>query len=238
VAMEPPASLAPEHVRDSKAEVLAAVRPFSADELVRGQYAAGVVEGREVPGYRDEERVAPDSTVETFVAVRAWVDNERWKGVPFLLRTGKRMPRRTTEVAIVLRDSDRGLFDDLGIARLPVHHLALRIQPDEGISLRFATKVPGGSIAVRDVAMDFRYGSAFGSSTPEAYERLMIDAMRGDATLFTRADEVDEQWALVDSIVAAWKRDRPMFPNYPAGTWGPSAADELLRRDGRSWRRH
>ena len=161
VAMEPPDSLAPEDVRDRKAEVLEAVRPFSADELVRGQYVAGVVEGHEVPGYRDEERVAPDSTVETFVALRAWVDNARWKDVPFLLRTGKRLPHRATEIAIVLRESGRDLFEDAGIARLPAHHLALRIQPNEGISLVFRAKEPGPGMALDAVPMDFSYGASF-----------------------------------------------------------------------------
>jgi glucose-6-phosphate 1-dehydrogenase len=224
VAMEPPASLAPEDVRDRKAEVLDAVRPFSAADIVRGQYAAGVVEGREVPGYRDEERVAPDSAVETFVAVRAWVDNERWKGVPFLLRTGKRMPRRTTEVAIVLRDSDRGLFDNLGIARLPVHHLALRIQPDEGISLTFRAKEPGPGMALDAVPMDFAYGSGFRTRSAEAYERLLHDAMAGDQTLFLREDAVERSWEIVAPVLDATGTPHP----YAAGTWGPGAADALI----------
>jgi glucose-6-phosphate 1-dehydrogenase len=224
VAMEPPGSLAPEAVRDRKAEVLAAVRPFSADELVRGQYVAGVVEGREVPGYRDEERVAPESAVETFVAVRAWIDNERWQGVPFLLRTGKRLPRRTTEVAIVMRDSDRGLFDDLGIGRLAAHHLALRIQPDEGISLTFRAKEPGPGMALDAVPMDFAYGSGFRTRSAEAYERLLHDAMAGDQTLFLREDAVERSWEIVAPVLDAAGAPHP----YAAGTWGPGAADELI----------
>jgi glucose-6-phosphate 1-dehydrogenase len=179
VAMEPPDSLAPEDVRDRKTELLQAVRPFSADELVRGQYVAGVVEGREVPAYRDEERVAPESTVETFVAVRAWIDNARWKDVPFLLRTGKRLPHRATEVAIVLRESERRLFEGAGLARLQAHHLALRIQPDEGISLVFRAKEPGPGMALDAVPMDFAYGSSFRTRPAEAYERLLHDAMAG-----------------------------------------------------------
>ena len=158
VAMEPPDSLAPEDVRDRKAELLDAMRPLSAAELVRGQYTAGVVEGREVPGYRDEERVAPESSVETFVALRAWIDNARWKDVPFFLRTGKRLPHRATEVAMVLRESDHRLFEGAGIARLPAHHLALRIQPEEGISLVFRAKEPGPGMALDAVPMDFAYG--------------------------------------------------------------------------------
>jgi glucose-6-phosphate 1-dehydrogenase len=184
VAMEPPDSLAPEDVRDRKAELLEAVRPFSADDLVRGQYVASVVEGHEVPAYRDDELVSPDSTVETFVAVRAWVDNQRWKGVPFLLRTGKRLPRRTTEVAIVLRESKRQLFDGAGIGRLPAHHLVLRIQPDEGISMVFRAQEPGSGMALPAVPMDFSYGSSFRTRSAEAYERLLHgDGRRPDAVL-------------------------------------------------------
>jgi glucose-6-phosphate 1-dehydrogenase len=191
VAMEPPRSLAPEDVRDRKAELLAAVRPFSADEVVRGQYASGVVEGHEVPAYRDEDLVAPGSAVETFVALRAWIDNARWKDVPFFLRTGKRLPHRATEVAIVLRESQRQLFEDAGIARLPAHHLALRIQPNEGISMVFRAKEPGPGMALDAVPMDFSYGGAFQTRPTEAYERLLHDAMAGDQTLFLREDAVE-----------------------------------------------
>ena len=224
VAMEPPDSLAPEHVRDRKAELLEAVRPFSADELVRGQYVAGVVEGQEVAGYRDEERVSPASTVETFVAVRAWVDNPRWKGVPFLLRTGKRLPRRTTEVTIVLRESERRLFDDAGIARLPAHHLALRIQPDEGISMVFRAKEPGPGMALDAVPMDFSYGASFRSRPAEAYERLLHDAMASDQTLFLREDGVERSWEIVAPVLDSHDTVHP----YAAGTWGPSGADDLI----------
>ena len=230
VAMEPPDSLAPEDVRDRKAELLEAVRPFSADELVRGQYAAGVVEGHEVPGYRDEERVAPESTVETFVALRAWIDNARWKDVPFFLRTGKRLPRRATEVAIVLREPERRLFEDAGIARLPAHHLALRIQPDEGISLVFRAKEPGPGMALDAVPMDFSYGSSFRTRPAEAYERLLHDAMAGDQTLFLREDAVERSWEIVAPVLDASGTVHP----YAAGTWGPSAADELIAP--RAWR--
>jgi glucose-6-phosphate 1-dehydrogenase len=230
VAMEPPDSLAPEDVRDRKAELLAAVRPFSAEELVRGQYSAGVVEGREVPGYRDEERVAPESTVETFVAVRAWIDNARWRDVPFFLRTGKRLPRRTTEVAIVLREPARRLFQDAGIARLPAHHLTLRIQPDEGISLVFRAKEPGPGMALDAVPMDFAYGSSFRTRPTEAYERLLHDAMAADQTLFLREDAVERSWEIVTPVLDA---SGPVH-SYAAGTWGPSAADELIAP--RTWR--
>lgn len=230
VAMEPPDSLAPEDVRDRKAELLDAVRPFSADELVRGQYAAGVVEGHEVPGYRDEDRVAPESTVETFVAVRAWIDNARWQGVPFLLRTGKRLPHRATEVAIILRESERRLFEGAGIARLAAHHLALRIQPDEGISLVFRAKEPGPGMVLDAVPMDFSYGGSFRTRSTEAYERLLHDAMAGDQTLFLRDDAVERSWEIVAPVLDASETVHP----YAAGTWGPSAADELI--GPRAWR--
>src|SRR4051812_14896138 len=201
VAMEPPDLLAPEDIRVPRAEVLEAMRPFSADELVRGQYAAGVVEGHEVPGYRDEDRVAPGSTVETFVALRAWIDNARWKDVPFFLRTGKRLPRRATEVAIVLRESQHRLFEDAGIARLPAHHLALRIQPDEGISMVFRAKEPGPGMALDAVPMDFSYGGSFSTRPTEAYVRLLHDAMAGDQTLFLRQDSVERSWEIVAPVL-------------------------------------
>jgi glucose-6-phosphate 1-dehydrogenase len=224
VAMEPPDSLAPEDVRDRKAELLEAVRPFSADELVRGQYTAGVVEGREVPGYRDEERVAPQSATETFVAMRAWIDNARWRDVPFLLRAGKRLPRRATEVAIVLREPDRRLFEGAGIERLAAHHLTLRIQPDEGIALVFRAKEPGPGMALDTVPMDFSYGGSFRTRPTEAYERLLHDAMAGEQTLFLREDAVERSWQIVAPILDAAATVHP----YAAGTWGPSAADELI----------
>jgi glucose-6-phosphate 1-dehydrogenase len=230
VAMEPPESLAPEHVRDRKAELLQAVRPFAMDELVRGQYAAGVVGGREVPGYREEERVAPESTAETFVALRAWIDNPRWNGVPFFLRTGKRLPYRATEVAIVLREPEARLFDGAPAARLPAHHLALRIQPDEGISLVFRAKEPGPGMVLDAVPMDFSYGGSFRTRPAEAYERLLHDAMAGDQTLFLREDAIERSWEIVAPVLGA---SGAMHP-YAAGTWGPSAADELIAP--RTWR--
>jgi glucose-6-phosphate 1-dehydrogenase len=230
VAMEPPDSLAPEDVRDRKAELLEAVRPLSTDDVVRGQYTSGVVEGREVPGYRDEEQVAPESTVETFVALRAWIDNARWKDVPFFLRTGKRLPHRTTEVAIVLREPQRPLFEGAGIARLPAHHLALRVQPDEGISLVFRAKEPGPGMALDAVPMNFAYASSFRTRSAEAYERLLHDAMAGDQTLFLREDAVERSWQIVAPILDAPGTVHP----YAAGTWGPGAADELIAP--RVWR--
>ena len=230
VAMEPPDSLDPEHIRDRKAELLQAVRPFSEDEIVRGQYAAGVVEGHEVPGYRDDERVTPDSTVETFVALRVWIDNARWTGVPFFLRTGKRLPHRATEVAIVLREPEHRLFDGAGLTGLPAHHLALRIQPDEGISLVFRAKEPGPGMALDAVPMDFSYGGSFRTQSAEAYERLLHDAMAGDQTLFLREDAIERSWEIVAPILDASGTVHP----YAAGTWGPSAADDLIAP--RAWR--
>jgi glucose-6-phosphate 1-dehydrogenase len=183
-----------------------------------------VVEGHEVPAYRDEERVAPESSVETFVALRAWIDNARWKGVPFFLRTGKCLPHRATEVAIALRESERQLFEGAGIARLPAHHLALRIQPDEGISLVFRAKEPGPGMALDAVPMDFSYGGSFRTQSAEAYERLLYDAMAGDQTLFLREDAVERSWEIVRPVLDG---SAPVHP-YAAGTWGPSAADELI----------
>jgi glucose-6-phosphate 1-dehydrogenase len=230
VAMEPPDSLAPEDVRDRKAEVLKAVRPFGSDELVRGQYSAGVVEGQEVVGYREEDHVAPDSNIETFVAIRAWIGNERWKGVPFFLRAGKRLPHRTTEVAIVLRESAHRLFDDVTEGRLAAHHLSLRIQPDEGISMVFRAKEPGPGMALDTVPMDFSYGGAFRTRSSEAYERLLHDAMAGDQTLFLREDAVERSWEIVAPVLDSEGTVHP----YAAGTWGPTRADELIRP--RAWR--
>jgi glucose-6-phosphate 1-dehydrogenase len=239
-AMEPPISLSADAVRDEKVKVLRSLRPIERSDVfahvVRGQYGRGFVRGEEVPGYREEPGVAPDSAVETFVAMRAFVDNWRWGGVPFYVRAGKRLARRVTEIAIQWRQVPHTLFqaEDGGITP---NVLALRIQPDEGIALRFISKEPGQQTVLRDVAMDFRYGSAFGSNTPEAYERLLLDAVRGDATLFTRRDEVEEQWSYFDPVFKTWAEHRAPPPIYPAGSWGPEQADDLLAKDGRRWRK-
>jgi glucose-6-phosphate 1-dehydrogenase len=240
-AMEPPISLTANAVRDEKVKVLRSLRPMERslvqDHVVRGQYARGYVKGEEVPGYREEPDVAVDSRTETFVAMRVFVDNWRWGGVPFYVRAGKRLPRRVTEIAIEFKKVPHGLFraPDGGISP---NVLAMRIQPDEGIALRFTTKEPGQNTVLRDVAMDFRYGTAFGSNTPEAYERLLLDAMRGEATLFTRRDEVEEQWAFMDHVLDAWRTEASAPPPlYSAGSWGPEQADALLARDGRRWRK-
>jgi glucose-6-phosphate 1-dehydrogenase len=240
-AMEPPISLSADSVRDEKVKVLRSLREMAPtqvpENVIRGQYARGFVRGDEVPGYREEPDVAPDSRVETYLAMRVFVDNWRWGGVPFYVRAGKRLARRVTEIAVQFKKVPHGLFraPDGGITP---NVLSLRIQPDEGIALRFISKEPGQQSILRDVAMDFRYGAAFGSNTPEAYERLLLDAMRGEATLFTRRDEVEEQWAYINHVFQAWAREgNTPPPLYAAGSWGPEQADDLLARDGRRWRR-
>jgi glucose-6-phosphate 1-dehydrogenase len=237
-AMEPPIDFDADSVRNEKVKVLRSLHTPGPKSVVRGQYGRGFIEGEEVPGYREEPGVASDSTTETYVAAKLYVDNWRWADTPFYIRAGKRLPRRETTIAIQFQRAPHPPFAEIAGDGLRPNVLLIHVQPDEGVSLAIGAKVPGAGMSIRTVHMDFLYGGAFRTSLPEAYERLILDAMLGDATLFTRADEVEEQWALVDAIIAAWKRDRPSFPNYPAGTWGPTAADELLHRDGRSWRRH
>jgi glucose-6-phosphate 1-dehydrogenase len=238
VAMEPPAALNADGVRDEKVKVLKAIRSFRPDEVdhatVRAQYTRGPFGGEDVNGYRDEEGVPKDSVTETYAAVRLQVDNWRWARTPFYLRSGKRLPRRVTEVAIHFKQPPHVLFENG--RQLHPNVLLLRIQPDEGVALRFGAKVPGPDVRVRDVRMDFRYGTAFGGETADAYERLLLDAMLGDGTLFARADEVEEAWRIVDSIVAGWKQSKRRPDEYVAGTWGPERADALLG-DGRAWRK-
>ncbi len=237
-AMEPPIDFTADSVRNEKVKVLRSLHTPGPKSVVRGQYGPGFVEGEEVPGYRDEKGVASGSNTDTYVAAKLYVDNWRWADTPFYVRAGKRLPRRETTIAIQFQRAPHPPFAEIAGEGLRPNVLLIHVQPDEGVSLAIGAKVPGAGMSIRTVHMDFLYGGAFRTGLPEAYERLILDAMLGDATLFTRADEVDEQWALVDSIVAAWRRDRPSFPNYPAGTWGPSGADELVHRDGRSWRRH
>ena len=237
-AMEPPIDFSADSVRNEKVKVLRGLRTPGPREVVRGQYGTGFVEGAEVPGYREEAGVAADSSTETFVAAKLAVDNWRWADTPFYVRAGKRLARRETTIAIQFKRAPHPLFGAQGAEGLRPNVLLIHVQPDEGISLAIGAKVPGQGMTIRSVHMDFLYGGAFRTGLPEAYERLILDAMLGDATLFTRIDEVEEQWSLVDSIVSAWARDRPGFPNYPAGTWGPPNADDLLHRDQRSWRRH
>ncbi len=237
-AMEPPIDFTADSVRNEKVKVFRALHTPGPKSVVRGEYGRGFVEGEEVPGYREEEGVDPQSMTETYVAAKLYVDNWRWADTPFYVRMGKRLPRRETTIAIEFKRAPHPPFEELAAEGLQPNVLLVHVQPDEGVSLAIGAKVPGQGLNIRTVHMDFLYGGAFRMGLPEAYERLILDAMLGDATLFTRIDEVEEQWSLVDAIVAAWARDRPAFPNYAAGTWGPPSADELLRRDGRSWRRH
>jgi glucose-6-phosphate 1-dehydrogenase len=241
VAMEPPATFDAEALRDEKVKVLRAVEPMSpemvAANVVRGQYGPGWVTAEQATGYRSEPAVDPASETETYVAARLFVDDWRWAGVPFSLRAGKRLPKRATEIAIQFKQVPHALFKDSSTDP-EANLLALRIQPDEGILLRFAAKVPGLGVDVRPVNMDFTYGSAFSVDSPDAYETLILDALLGDASLFTRADEVEKAWAIVNPVIDAWAdAPAPEFPNYAAGTWGPAAADDLLARDERRWRR-
>jgi glucose-6-phosphate 1-dehydrogenase len=240
-AMEPPVSYQADAVRDEKVKVLRAIRPVATEDVaratVRGQYGPGTLAGQAVPGYRQEEGVSPQSRTETYVALRFFIENWRWAGVPFFLRTGKRLPKRVSEIAIRFRHVPHMLFDGASLSDIEPNVLAMKIQPDEGISLRFDSKVPGQSNQIRPVTMDFRYNSSFGVESPEAYERLLLDALLGDSTLFTRSDEVQASWSLITPILRAWDgAPAPEFPNYEAGSWGPRAADALLG-EGRKWRR-
>ena len=237
-AMEPPIDFTADSVRNEKVKVLRALHTPGPKSVVRGQYGRGFVEGEEVAGYREEDGVDPQSMTETYVAAKLYVDNWRWADTPFYVRMGKRLPRRETTIAIQFKRAPHPPFEELAAEGLRPNVLLVHVQPDEGVSLAIGAKVPGQGLTIRTVHMDFLYGGAFRTGLPEAYERLILDAMLGDATLFTRIDEVEEQWSLVDAMVAAWGRDRPAFPNYPAGKWGPPSADDLLHRDGRSWRRH
>jgi glucose-6-phosphate 1-dehydrogenase len=241
VGMEPPVSFDAKSVRDEKLKVLRAVRPITMEEtdnnVVRGQYGPGFIEGTPVPGYREEDAVAPDSKTETFLAIRAFIDNWRWEGTPFYLRTGKRLPKRTTEIAIQFRAAPHAVFSREAAEGMEPNALVLRIQPDEGISLKFGAKVPVQGIRIRSVNMDFVYGASFMVDAPDAYETLILDALRGDATLFTRQDEVEQQWRFVDPIARGWTERPTDLSIYPAGTWGPTEADLLIARDGRTWRK-
>jgi glucose-6-phosphate 1-dehydrogenase len=240
-AMEPPVTFDAESVREEKVKVLKAVRPFPEDRAdlyaVRGQYESGWVFGEEVRGYREEEDVAPDSSTETFVALNLFVDNWRWAGVPFYIRAGKRLPKKATEIAIQFRSTPHTPFARGETRGLEPNVLVIRIQPQEGISLKIGAKVPGSSgFEISSVNMDLLYGTAFLEEAPDAYQRLLLDVMLGDPTLFIRADEAEGAWSILDPVMRAWSRRRKV-PTYPAGTWGPEETEELLERDGRRWRR-
>ena len=239
IAMEPPARLNDRAVRNEKQKVLESVRRIPLEELprwtARGQYGAGEMEGKEVPGYLQEPGVSPHSQTETFSAVKFMIDNWRWGGVPFYLRSGKRMASRVTQVSIHFRSAPHLLFRDFGQEPPERNVLTLRIQPNEGIGLRFGVKVPGAGMTIRPVKMDFDYDEEFHAESPEAYERLLLDCMLGDITLFSRDDWMETSWELLDPVLRAWKAQGGPLPQYPAGSWGPAEADALLAQDGRSW---
>ncbi len=239
-AMEPPAGLDADSIRDEKVKVLRSLRPLTGDDVfkhvIRGQYGAGAINGKRVAAYRDELNVDPESTTETYVALEVNVDNWRWAGVPFFIRVGKRLPKSGTEIAIHFKSVPPVLFKATGES-IDDNVLVIRIQPDEGISLRMSAKMPGSSLRIEPVKMDFHYGTSFGKATPEAYERLLLDAMSGDPTLFARRDEVDEAWKFIDAIHAAWATRSNDLAHYSSGTWGPGEADELITRHESTWRR-
>ncbi|HKJ70988.1 MAG TPA: glucose-6-phosphate dehydrogenase [Gammaproteobacteria bacterium] len=243
IAMEPPNSFGAHAVRDEKAKILQAIQPVGQEQVlhqaVRGQYGPGQIDGLgEVPGYRSEPEVAESSATETFVALKLMIDNWRWADIPFYLRTGKRMPKRVTEIAIQFKRAPYVLFRDTRVHHLPPNQLVIRIAPEESISLRFGAKVPGPGLSMGNVDMSFAYGDYFGSSPATGYETLLYDAMNGDATLFQRADMVELGWSVIQPLLDVWGALRPRgFPNYAAGTWGPWEGDELLARDGRTWRK-
>jgi glucose-6-phosphate 1-dehydrogenase len=241
LAMEPPAAFEANRLRDEKLKVLEAIVPPAVDEVstmaVRAQYGPGESGGVSVPGYRAEDGVAPDTRTETFAALRLHVSNWRWAGVPFYLRTGKRLARKVTEIAVILKPVPHLAFQSGGSVGVQANQIVLTVQPDEGVSVSLGAKIPGPTMRIRPVNMEFRYGTSFVSESPEAYERLILDAMRGDATLFTRNDEIEALWGIIDPILTAWHEDTASpIPQYPAGSSGPPEADGLLE-DGHRWRR-
>jgi glucose-6-phosphate 1-dehydrogenase len=241
-AMEPPVGFSADAVRDEKTKLLRGVRPIAHNDVdkaaVRGQYGPGKNDGKEVVGYREEPGVAKDSTTPTYAAIKFFIDTWRWEGVPFYLRSGKRLAKRVTEIAIQFKRPPMLMFNACAaVDDVSPNVLVMRIQPDEGISLTFEVKPPGPDICVSPLSLDFKYEQAFGSSPPEAYETLLEDCIEGDSTLFTRSDWVELAWSLVDPIIHVWENNKPDdFPNYPAGSWGPRKADEFIQRDGRRWR--
>ena len=241
VAMEPPVALEAGSTRDEKVKVLRAIRPLSAEQVaaqtVRGQYTEGWVLGERVPGYRQEPKVDPNSQTETYAALKCQVDNWRWADTPFYIRTGKRLPKQVTEIRVQFKRPPHLTFGREAVRELEPNSITLRIQPEEGISLRFGAKVPTAGMTIRSVNMDFLYASSFLVDAPDAYERLLLDCMLGDPTLFTRSDEVEAAWTLIDGIEEVWRQGQPPLEMYPAGTWGPEGADRLMARDGRRWHR-
>jgi glucose-6-phosphate 1-dehydrogenase len=240
-AMEPPISFEASAVHDEQTKILRAIQPHSPEQVlhfaVRGQYGDGMIEGKHVPAYRTEQMVNPESTTETFVALSLNIDNWRWAGVPFYIRTGKRLPKRVTEIVIRFRRPPFVLFRKTSVEKIPPNELVLNIQPSEGISLTFEAKVPGPVVRLGAVDMSFQYNDYFGATPTTGYETLLYDCMKGDPTLFQRADMVEASWAIVQPIIDVWKALPPRdFPNYASGNWGPEGAHELLRRNGREWR--
>jgi len=242
VGMEPPSSFDANRVRDEKAKLLDAIRPYPADAIgdwvVRGQYAPGAVGGNPVPGYLAEEGVRPDSPIETYVASRLLIDNWRWRGVPFYLRVGKRLPRRTSRIVVTFKPVPHSIFHAVGEDSLPPNVLVFNVQPEEGAALHIQAKRPGSKLCMGNLTMHFTYRDVFGGEPPEAYERLLLDAMLGDHTLFLRADSIDIAWRLLSPVLAAWADGVPSagpLEPYPAGSWGPAAADRLTARDGHAW---
>ena len=237
VAMEPPDSFAADAVRIEKLKVWKAIDPIAVEDTARGQYAAGTVDGQKIIGYREEDRVNPESTTETYAAMKISIENWRWAGVPFYIRAGKRLAKRITEVTVVFKQPPLHLFKaNAADNKIQPNILKMRIQPDEGISLTFGAKVPGPTTNVKPVEMHFSYADAFGKSSANGYERLLLDAMLGDGTLFAEREGVETTWALMTPILEAWAANPPTdFPNYEGGTWGPKFADDLLKKDGRSW---
>ncbi|MGQ3685359.1 MAG: glucose-6-phosphate dehydrogenase [Candidatus Loosdrechtia sp.] len=241
-AMEPPISFEADAVRDEQVKILRAMQSLSPEDVlkntVRGQYGEGLIRGKRVPAYRDEQNISPDSTTETYVALKLYIDNWRWAGVPFYLRTGKRLPCRVTEIAIQFKRAPFVLFRKTNVEQLKPNVLVLHIQPDEGISLNFGAKIPGPVVRLGTVDMQFRYKDYFGSTPSTGYERLLYECMLGDATLFQRTDMIEAGWSVVSPIQDIWKAlPHRKFPNYAAGTWGPQEADDLMARDGREWRK-
>jgi glucose-6-phosphate 1-dehydrogenase len=241
-AMEPPNSMDADSLRNEKVKVIQATRLADTRKLerscVRAQYSAGWMKGKQVQGYRDEPNVNPESLVPTYVAMKFEVNNWRWQGVPFYLRTGKRMPKKVSEIAIQFRDVPYLLFQSAAKQVSP-NVLTLRIQPNEGIALKFEAKMPGADLRSRSVEMDFGYGKTFGIEGSDAYDRLLLDCMLGDQTLFTRGDEVEAAWKVVTPALTDWEQpsDPSLVPQYEAGTWGPTESEQLIERDGRQWRR-
>jgi glucose-6-phosphate 1-dehydrogenase len=244
VCLEPSSTFSPDAVRDERAKLLRSIRIMNPEDVpanvVAGQYGPARIGGQEIPGFRQEKGVDPASQTDTYVATTFFVDNWRWAGVPFYIRTRKHMPKSVSEIAIQFKAAPHQVFDspDAGNGNHPMPNLLiLRIQPEEGISLKFVSKRPGAGMTLRPVSMDFNYGSSFGERSPSAYETLLLDALIGDPTLYTRQDMVEASWTVVEPILKYWATVKHEFPNYPAGSWGPKAADEMLARHGHEWRK-